>query len=149
MTMTIHNKVIDHLNHVPTISVGISGIDINNQEEDISDSINHSPTSLLITAMSGWGFELNHKLFSLVGNNFPKSQSSQCSHASSPKCPKSKRLCVLLTSRCQAAWCLRSIYPSQFVELGQPEKRRSCFKGLPNLFRWVKKTPTCPVLRER
>ena len=52
--MTIHNKVIDHLNHVPTISVGISGTDINNQEEDISDSINHSPTNLLITAMSGW-----------------------------------------------------------------------------------------------
>ena len=63
--------------------------------------------------------------------------------------PKSKRLCVLLTSRCRAAWCLRSIYPSQFVELGQPEKRWSCFKGLPNLFRWVKKKPTCPVLRER
>jgi len=118
--MTIHNKVIDHLNHVPTISVGISGTDINNQEEDISDSINHSPTSLLITAMSGWGWDLNHKVFSLGGNNFPKSQSSQCSHASSPKCPKYKRLCVLLTSRCRAAWCLRSIYPSQFVELGQP-----------------------------
>ena len=68
--MTIHNKVIDHLNHVPTISVGISGTDINNQEEDISDSINHSPTNLLITAMSGWGWDLNHKVFSLGGNIF-------------------------------------------------------------------------------
>jgi len=70
--MTIHNKVIDHLNHVPTISVGISGTDINNQEEDISDSINHSPTNLLITAMSGWGWgwDLNHKVFSLGGNVF-------------------------------------------------------------------------------
>ena len=69
--MTIHNKVIDHLNHVPTISVGISGTDVNNQEY-ISDSINHSPTNLLITAMSGWGWgwDLNHKLFSLGGNVF-------------------------------------------------------------------------------
>jgi len=67
--MTIHNKVIDHLNHVTAISVGISGTHVNNQEY-ISDSLNHSPTNLLITAMSGcgWGWDLNHKLFSLGGN---------------------------------------------------------------------------------
>ena len=74
--MTIHNKVIDHLNHVPIISVGISGTDVNNQEEDISDSINHSPTSLLITAMSGWGWDLNHKVFLWVVTIFQNPNSA-------------------------------------------------------------------------